>query len=94
MASRKHHLAKSVLYRIYSTVVSILVAQLFLGNWAQSASIGIAVNSVKIFTYYAYERIWLHANNKLKRDDAAEGKLLQPQSWGSNFESTSTPEKI
>ncbi|MEE8167609.1 MAG: DUF2061 domain-containing protein [Candidatus Hydrothermarchaeales archaeon] len=61
MVSRKHHLVKSVVYRIYATIVSILVLQLFTGNWVESASIGAVLNFVKVFTYYIYERLWFHA---------------------------------
>lgn len=59
MLSRKHHLAKSVIYRIYATLISVLVIWFFTRSWIWSLSIGLVENLVKIFTYYLYERIWL-----------------------------------
>ncbi len=49
---------KSIIYRIYSFVITFLVAFLVTGNLGLSISIGIIENVLKILTYYLFDLIW------------------------------------
>lgn len=53
-------LVKTIMYRIFMILVTILVAFVITGNAADSINIGIAANLIKTGTYYCYERIWVH----------------------------------
>lgn len=55
---KKQQILKSVIYRIYSSVITFLIAYLFTGNLGVSLSIGIIDSLVKIFSYYAFDEVW------------------------------------
>lgn len=51
-------ITKSVLYRLFGTGITILIAFILTGNFPASISIGIIELLSKIILYYVYERIW------------------------------------
>jgi len=55
---RRRRLAKTVVYRLASVVVTIGVAYLFLGEVGAALDIGIAANLLKMGLYYVHERAW------------------------------------
>ena len=58
MESRKRSIAKTIIWRLIATTVTILIAYVWLGEWVSSISMGITANGIKTFLYYAHERIW------------------------------------
>lgn len=55
---------KSVLYRIYSSVITFLISLVVTGQSTFSLWIGAADFCIKIFTYYIYEFVWNFINKK------------------------------
>lgn len=51
---------KSVMYRVYSSVITFIIALIATGNLVISASIGLADTIIKIFTYYIFDRLWAY----------------------------------
>lgn len=51
-------LIKSVLYRIFASVITAFIAFVFTGNLQLSFGIGIFEFISKIFAYYLYEKLW------------------------------------
>lgn len=49
---------KSVLYRIYSSLITFLISFVVTDNVSVGFYIGLGDFIVKIFTYYVYEFIW------------------------------------
>ncbi len=58
MESHKRSIAKTISWRIIATAVTILLAYIWLGEWASSVSLGIAANGLKALLYYLHERGW------------------------------------
>lgn len=51
-------LIKSIAYRIYSFLITILVSFMLTGNWIFSTAIAFVDSMVKIITYYAFDIVW------------------------------------
>lgn len=49
---------KSASYRFFSTFVTAGVAWFITHQWKLALSIGVADTAVKLFVYYAHERLW------------------------------------
>jgi len=62
-------LIKSILYRIFATISTILIAFIFTHDFKISISIGSLELFSKIILYYFYERIWLFFKKKTARGD-------------------------
>jgi len=58
MESHKRSIVKTVTWRIIATVVTILPAYIWFGEWTSSISLGIAANGLKAVLYYIHERGW------------------------------------
>lgn len=56
--SPKRHLAKTVSYRIISTLIGFLIMWLVTGSVKVGAAFGIAELVYKPIQYYIHERIW------------------------------------
>lgn len=54
----KTKLFKSILYRIYSSLITFLISYLLTGKLVIAASIGFLDMGVKIFSYYLFDEIW------------------------------------
>ena len=54
----KLKLIKAVIYRIYSSIITFLIAYLLTKNLVASISIGIIDSLVKIFSYYFFDELW------------------------------------
>lgn len=57
---------KSVLYRLYSTIITFVISLIATGNVIISTSIGIADMIVKIFTYYIFDIVWNNIRPNVK----------------------------
>ena len=51
-------LVKTLLYRVLTVVITIVVALFVIGDTGDALSIGIASNIIKTGTYYGHERLW------------------------------------
>ena len=58
MVSYKRHLAKTISYRIISTLIGILVMWWISGSIKIGAAFGVAELVYKPIQYYIHERIW------------------------------------
>jgi len=58
MESHKRSIAKAVAWRIIAVFITALTVYLFTRNGELSLGIGIADSAIKIFAYYAHERLW------------------------------------
>ena len=56
--SHLRSLAKAFSWRIWGTVISIVIAYIITGNVGESFAIGGIEFIGKLFIYYAHERIW------------------------------------
>ena len=65
--TRFESLLKSILYRIFATLATFLIALTFTHDYRISLSIGILELTSKIILYYLYERLWLFSKNKIQR---------------------------
>jgi len=54
----KLKLIKAIVYRLYSSIITFLIAYLFTQNLVASVSIGIIDSMIKIFSYYAFDEVW------------------------------------
>lgn len=55
----RKHLVKSVIYRIYSSLITFSVAFYLTGNLVASISIGVIDSIFKIFSYYIFDEVWM-----------------------------------
>lgn len=55
---RKRHIAKTISYRVISTVIGFLLMWLISGSIKVGAAFGIAELVYKPIQYYLHERIW------------------------------------
>lgn len=55
---RKRHIAKTISYRVISTVIGFLIMWLVSGSVKIGAAFGIAELVYKPIQYYLHERIW------------------------------------
>jgi uncharacterized membrane protein len=56
--SRLESLIKSVIYRLFGTIVTFLIAYLFTREFFIASGIAILEMIAKTILYYAYERFW------------------------------------
>jgi adenylylsulfate kinase len=54
----KKNITKSISYRIYSSLITFIIAYILTQNLTASISIGILDSIIKIFSYYFFEGIW------------------------------------
>jgi adenylylsulfate kinase len=54
----KNNITKSISYRIYSSLITFIIAYILTQNLTASISIGILDSIIKIFSYYFFEEIW------------------------------------
>jgi uncharacterized membrane protein len=57
---RKRAIVKTLCYRVFMIVITVVVAWAVVGNVGAALSIGVVSNLLKTVTYYVYERIWDH----------------------------------
>lgn len=55
----RKHLVKSIIYRIYSSLITFSVAFYLTGNFVASISIGLLDSVLKIFSYYIFDEVWM-----------------------------------
>ena len=58
IVERKRHIAKTISYRILSTIIGFLLMWLISGSIKVGAAFGIAELVYKPIQYYLHERIW------------------------------------
>ncbi len=58
LQSRERSLFKAVSFRIWATLLTMVIVYFFTGELALMAGIGIADFVSKIFLFYAHERLW------------------------------------
>ena len=58
VVERKRHIAKTISYRIVSTVIGFLLMWLISGSVKVGAAFGVAELVYKPIQYYIHERIW------------------------------------
>ena len=56
--ANKLKLIKAVTYRLYSSIITFLIAFIITGNLVASIFIGIIDSIIKIFSYYLFNEIW------------------------------------
>jgi uncharacterized membrane protein len=65
--SKVRHIAKSVSYRIYSSCITFLIANIVTSNTKLSVTIATSDFLIKIFTYYIHERVWYQIKFGIKK---------------------------
>lgn len=60
LQQRKRAIVKTLCYRLFMIVITVVVAWVFIGDVGDALGIGLVSNVVKTGTYYAYERTWDH----------------------------------
>ncbi|MBY9020211.1 MAG: DUF2061 domain-containing protein [Candidatus Lokiarchaeota archaeon] len=63
----KESLFKSVIYRIITILLGMLVILILTGDLLAAFSIGFATESVQFINYFFYETIWTHYHDKRLR---------------------------
>ena len=58
IVERKRHIAKTISYRIVSTVIGFLLMWLISGSIKVGAAFGVAELIYKPIQYYIHERVW------------------------------------
>jgi uncharacterized membrane protein len=58
VVERKRHIAKTISYRIISTIIGFLLMWLISGSIKVGAAFGVAELIYKPIQYYIHERIW------------------------------------
>jgi uncharacterized membrane protein len=58
LVERKRHIAKTISYRIISTIVGFLLMWLISGSIKVGAAFGVAELIYKPIQYYLHERVW------------------------------------
>jgi adenylylsulfate kinase len=57
-AINKQKLAKAIIYRIYSSLITFIISYILTQNLVAAVSIGVLDSIVKIFSYYFFDEIW------------------------------------
>lgn len=60
--AQRRAIVKTVCYRLFMVLITVVVAWLVVGDATAALNIGIATNVVKTVTYYLYERLWDHVS--------------------------------
>ncbi|MCQ9205033.1 MAG: DUF2061 domain-containing protein [Omnitrophica bacterium] len=58
MEHPKRSLVKAITWRVIAFLVTIIVVYAYSRDIKESLVVGVTANSIKIFLYYAHERIW------------------------------------
>ena len=58
MEQPKRTLIKTITWRIIALTTTIAVVYLYSGDAKESLVVGFSANALKMFFYYAHERIW------------------------------------
>lgn len=58
MVLKKRHIAKTVTYRIMSSLIGVTVSMIITNSWKISLSLSVAELLYKPLQYYIHERIW------------------------------------
>lgn len=66
MILRRRHVIKAIMYRLYSTCITILIAMIVTGDLNIGLIIGPIELVVKSVSYYLYERWWLRTAYGIK----------------------------
>jgi uncharacterized membrane protein len=71
MEQRKRSILKSISWRIFSFMLTIIIIYAYTGNIKQALGVGAGIDLVKMILYYMHERLWnkVHFGRKLKRQD-------------------------
>lgn len=56
--TRRLSLIKSISWRFFAVVISFIIAYIITGSLKISTSVSILDSFVKVFMYYAHERLW------------------------------------
>lgn len=55
---RTFYFIKSISYRIFSSAITLAISVIVTGNFSFGLKIGAADFVIKIFSFYAHERLW------------------------------------
>lgn len=66
LESKKRHLAKTVTWRFFGTIDTMIIAWVISGNPLTGLQIGFAEVITKLILYYYHERAWYHLDYGLK----------------------------
>ena len=58
MESHKRSIAKTVSWRVMATIITGVVTYVLTGRLDFAVTVGLADTLVKVFIYYAHERMW------------------------------------
>ncbi|MCA9411638.1 MAG: DUF2061 domain-containing protein [Candidatus Omnitrophica bacterium] len=58
METHRRSLAKALSWRVFAFLITFVVALAVTGKTELSAGIGLADSLIKVFAYYAHERVW------------------------------------
>ena len=58
LQARKRAILKTIGYRFFMLLITVMVAWAFVGNLSDAVNIGLVANLLKTGTYYLYERTW------------------------------------
>ncbi len=58
MEHPKRSLVKAFTWRIIALLVTIIAIYIYSKDLKESLVVGISANAIKIFLYYAHERVW------------------------------------
>lgn len=74
IVDKKRHIAKTISYRIVSTLIGFLIMWLISGSVKVGAAFGVAELVYKPIQYYIHERIWYRYIKFGLRSDKVENK--------------------
>ena len=58
MEHPKRSLVKAITWRVIALFITILAIYIYSKDIKESLVVGISANAIKIFLYYAHERVW------------------------------------
>ena len=58
MESHRRSVAKAISYRVFATIITILIAWLLTGEATKGLQIGLVDGFTKLFGYFLHERAW------------------------------------
>lgn len=59
METRRRSLVKSLSWRVWATLITMLVSLIVTRELSFAVEIGLLDTTIKFFTYFAHERIWV-----------------------------------
>ena len=68
MESHKRSIAKALVWRIIAAAITALTVYVFTREAQLSIGVGIVDSAVKIFVYYAHERLWTRISFGRRRE--------------------------